>query len=123
MISHLSVGVSDLTRAIAFYDAVLAALGYVRVYTGPRSVGYGTPNGREPFALKARQKSEIGIDHGFHLAFVAESRDAVEAFHAAAIPEGGADDGAPGLRPDFGPSYCATFVVDPDGHRLEAVYQ
>jgi catechol 2,3-dioxygenase-like lactoylglutathione lyase family enzyme len=117
------VGVSDLARAISFYDAVLAALGYVRVYTGPRSVGYGMPDGREPFALKARQKSEIGVDQGFHLAFVAESREAVDAFHSAAIAEGGIDDGLPGLRPEFGTSYYAAFVVDPDGHRLEAVYQ
>jgi catechol 2,3-dioxygenase-like lactoylglutathione lyase family enzyme len=123
MISHLSIGVSDLERATEFYDAVLAALGYGRVYTGPRSVGYGTPDGREPFALKQRASADIGVDAGFHLAFVAESREAVRAFHAQALARGALDDGAPGLRPHYGPSYYAAFVVDPDGHRLEAVFQ
>lgn len=123
MISHLSLGVSDLPRAIKFYDVILAALGYVRVYTGSQSVGYGMPDGREPFALKARSASEIGIDHGFHLAFTAPNCEAVDAFYVAAIRQGGVTDGAPGLRPDYGPNYYAAFVVDPDGHRLEAVCQ
>jgi catechol 2,3-dioxygenase-like lactoylglutathione lyase family enzyme len=123
MISHLSIGVSDLARATSFYDAVLCALGYHRVFTGPASVGYGTPDGREPFALKARPASDIGIDQGFHLAFEAQSRDAVDAFHAAALAQGGRDDGAPGLRPHYGPTYFAAFVIDPDGRRLEAVHQ
>jgi catechol 2,3-dioxygenase-like lactoylglutathione lyase family enzyme len=121
MISHLSVGVSDLPVSTAFYDAVLTALGYDRVYTGPQSVGYGMPDGREPFALKLRPRSDLRIDRGFHLAFVAESREAVVAFHAEAIAHGGMDDGKPGLRPHYGSNYYAAFVIDPDGHRLEAV--
>ena len=58
---------------------------------------------------------------GFHLAFAAESRSAVQAFHAAALAAGGRDNGPPGLRPDYGEHYYAAFVVDPEGHRLEAV--
>jgi catechol 2,3-dioxygenase-like lactoylglutathione lyase family enzyme len=123
MISHLSIGVSDLGQAAEFYDAVLAALGYMRLYTGPRSLGYGRPDGREPFALKQRRASDIGVDAGFHLAFVAQSREAVRAFHAEALARGAQDDGAPGLRPHYGPSYYAAFVIDRDGHRLEAVCQ
>jgi len=59
---------------------------------------------------------------GFHLAFRAPSRAAVDRFHAAALAAGGASDGAPGPRPDYGPTYYAAFVIDPDGHKLEAVY-
>lgn len=123
MISHLSIGVSDLARTTEFYDAVLAALGYARIYTGSQSVGYGTPDGREPFALKQRIASDIGVDAGFHLAFIAQTPEAVRAFHAEALARGAQDDGAPGPRPQFGPSYYAAFVIDLDGHRLEAVCQ
>lgn len=123
MICHLSIGVSDLGQAVVFYDAILAALGFVRLYTGPKSVGYGTPDGREPFALKQRSASDIGVDAGFHLAFVAPTPEAVRAFHAEALAHGAQDDGAPGLRPHYGPSYYAAFVIDLDGHRLEAVCQ
>jgi catechol 2,3-dioxygenase-like lactoylglutathione lyase family enzyme len=58
---------------------------------------------------------------GFHLAFSAPSKAAVDAFHANALRVGGVDDGAPGLRPEYGPDYDAAFLVDPDGHRIEAV--
>ena len=121
MISHISVGVSDLPRAIMFYDAALAALGYVRVFMGTRSAGYGTPDGKESFALKLCPQSDIGTDCGFHLAFAAQNNEAVAAFYAAAIAHGGIDDGIPGPRPQYGPNYYAAFVMDPDGHRLEAV--
>lgn len=123
MISHLSIGVSDLGQAVEFYDAVLAVLGYRRLYTGSRSIGYGTPDGREPFALKQRSASDIGVDAGFHLAFVAPTPEAVRAFHAAALARGAQDDGAPGPRSRYGSSYYAAFVIDLDGHKLEVVYQ
>ncbi|HTI68312.1 MAG TPA: VOC family protein [Caulobacteraceae bacterium] len=121
MISHLSIGVSNLSRATAFYDAVLAGLGYVRIFSGPTSVGYGPPGGPEGLALKERPSSAIGVDEGFHLAFVASDHAAVDRFYEAAVALGGAGDGAAGLRPEYGPRYYAAFVVDHDGHRLEAV--
>ncbi|MGH7018621.1 MAG: VOC family protein [Brevundimonas sp.] len=123
MISHLSLGVSDLKKATAFYDAALATLGYVRVFSGPVSVGYGPPDGPEGLALKLRPADEIGVDHGFHLAFPARDHAAVDRFHAAALAQGGVDDGPPGLRPDYGEAYYAAFVVDLNGHRLEVVCQ
>jgi catechol 2,3-dioxygenase-like lactoylglutathione lyase family enzyme len=122
MISHVSVGVTDLSRAVAFYDAVLYALGYVRVFTGPISAGWGTPDGPEPFAVKLQARPPAA-GPGSHLAFTAPGREAVDAFHAAALAHGAVDDGEPGLRPHFGATYYAAFVFDPDGNRLEAVHQ
>jgi catechol 2,3-dioxygenase-like lactoylglutathione lyase family enzyme len=127
MLGHLSFGVSDLARSSQFYDAALAPLGFVRVFEkGLRAVGYAPPGTNESddkFALLARGSEARAPGAGFHLAFDAPSREAVDAFHAAALANGGQDDGAPGLRPHYGPTYYAAFVVDPDGYKLEAVHQ
>lgn len=128
MLHHLSLGAVDIERAARFYDAVLAPLGYVRVWTDLRpgetgqAVGYGPPGAGDHLAVKQVGQPVPPIP-GFHLAFSAPSREAVAAFHAAALAAGGRDNGAPGLRPDYGPHYYAAFVVDPEGHRLEAVCQ
>ena len=122
MLGHLSFGVRDLTTAIAFYDAALGPLGLVRVWTAPDAAGYGPPGGGDLLALKLRpQTSPPGP--GFHLAFNAPTRAAVDAFHAAALSSGGRDNGAPGLRLHYGPSYYAAFVIAPEGWALEAVCQ
>ncbi|MBY0335122.1 MAG: VOC family protein [Acetobacteraceae bacterium] len=121
MLAHLSFGVADLDRAMAFYDAALAPLGAVRVWQVPDQAGYGAPGGPDRLALK-RRDGAAPPGPGFHLAFAAPDRAAVDAFHAAALAAGGTDNGAPGLRPHYGPHYYAAFVVDPDGHRLEAVF-
>lgn len=127
MLHHISFGVSDIDRAAAFYDAALAALGYQRVWSDVKAghpnaaIGYGTAVGDDKFALKLRAGQSVPPAAGFHLAFAAPSRSAVHAFHAAAMQNGGQDNGAPGLRPDYGADYYAAFVVDPDGHPIEAV--
>ncbi|MEQ8398082.1 VOC family protein [Thalassobaculum sp.] len=123
MLGHLSFGVNDLDRAASFYDAILAPLGYVRVWTSAHAVGFGAPGGGDKLALFAKPGEVIAPGPGFHLAFTAPNRAAVDAFHAAALTAGGADDGGPGLRPRYGPSYYAAFVRDPDGYKLEAVHQ
>lgn len=120
MLHHVSLGVADLQRSAAFYDAALSALGYVRVWTDETAVGYGPPGGGDKLAIKLRPGA-AAPGPGFHLAFAAPTREAVGAFHAAALRHGGRDAGAPGLRPHYGPDYFAAFVVDPDGHRVEAV--
>jgi catechol 2,3-dioxygenase-like lactoylglutathione lyase family enzyme len=122
MLGHLSFGVADLARAVAFYDAALGALGCVRVWITETQAGYGLPGGTDRLALKL-QAGPMPPGPGFHLAFVAPDRAAVDAFHAAALRHGGTDEGAPGPRPHYGPSYYAAFVRDPDGHKLEAVFQ
>lgn len=120
LLHHLSFGVADLARSAAFYDAALGALGYRRVWADAVSVGYGGADGEEAFALKQREGARAPGE-GFHLAFSAASREAVDAFHFAALAHGGRDNGAPGLRPDYGAAYYAAFVIDPDGYQVEAV--
>lgn len=121
MLHHISFGVTDLARSAAFYDATLSALGYVRVWADDTAVGYGLPGGDDKLAIKLRPAASLAPGPGFHLAFAAPSRDAVMRFHAEALRHGGADNGAPGLRPHYGDHYYAAFVVDPDGYRVEAV--
>ena len=121
MLHHISFGVSNLERSAAFYDAALAVLGYVRVWTDSSAVGYGLAAGQDLFAVKLRASDATAPGPGFHLAFAAPSREAVARFHAEALAHGGLDNGAPGLRPAYGPNYFAAFVIDPDGYRIEAV--
>lgn len=127
MLHHLSLGVADLSRSVDFYDSVLAPLGIVRVWSDLRpgesgqAVGYGLPGGGDKLALKQVAGAGAVLIRGFHLAFAAPSQAAVLAFHAAALGAGGQDNGGPGPRPQYGPDYYAAFVLDPDGHALEAV--
>jgi catechol 2,3-dioxygenase-like lactoylglutathione lyase family enzyme len=126
MLHHISIGAKHIERAARFYDAVLAPLGYVRVWTDLRpgeeeqAVGYGPPGSGDKLAVK-QVPQPIPQLPGFHIAFAAPSRAAVSAFYAAALAAEGTDNGAPGLRPDYGPNYFAAFVIDPEGHRIEAV--
>lgn len=128
MLHHISLGVSDIERSAAFYDAALAPLGYVRVWedlspgADDQAVGYGVAGGGDKLALKQLSIGQRPPGPGFHLAFAAPDRQAVAAFHAAALAYGGTDNGGPGLRPHYGPTYFAAFVIDPDGHPIEAVF-
>jgi catechol 2,3-dioxygenase-like lactoylglutathione lyase family enzyme len=121
MLHHISLGVADLERAGAFYDAVMSPLGFERVWSDATAIGYGLQQHEDKLAIKLRGRDASPPGAGFHLALAAPSRQAVDAFHEAALRCGGQDNGAPGLRPDYGPDYYAAFVVDPDGHRIEAV--
>jgi catechol 2,3-dioxygenase-like lactoylglutathione lyase family enzyme len=120
MLHHISFGVQDLALSRAFYDAALGALGFRRVFEDETGIGYGLVDGQDKFCLKLRLGARAP-GAGFHLAFSAPSRAAVDAFHETALRIGGQDNGAPGLRPHYGPNYYAAFLVDPDGHRVEAV--
>ncbi|MBV8136010.1 MAG: VOC family protein [Deltaproteobacteria bacterium] len=122
MIDHTGIGVADVARSAAFYDVVLSALGLRRVIQIPKNdgadgVGYGVDypvfwiDRFHPHSVKQ------------HTAFAAKSRAQVDAFHAAALKAGGADNGAPGLRVGYPPGYYAAFVLDPDGNNLEAVFR
>jgi catechol 2,3-dioxygenase-like lactoylglutathione lyase family enzyme len=123
LLGHLSFGVNDLDRASAFYERVLAPLGYVRVWEHAKGAGFGPKGGGDKLALFANPGRVVAPGPGFHLAFQAPSRAAVDAFHAAAISAGGTDCGAPGPRPQYSPTYYAAFVIDLDGYKLEAVHQ
>jgi catechol 2,3-dioxygenase-like lactoylglutathione lyase family enzyme len=112
--------VSDLDASRTFYAAALAPFGYRLVYDKEPSLGFGTGDGGdedEPFAV-IREGSPATPTH---VAFTASSTAQVDAFHAAALEAGGRDNGAPGERP-YGGYYYAAFVLDPDGHNIEAVF-
>lgn len=119
MINHISIGVGDIAKARTFYDAALAPLGYTCKSDGADALGYGAA--AVSFWI-LRSKRPVAADErsGLHICFDAPSRKSVDAFHRAAIAAGGRDNGAPGLRADYGPGYYAAFVVDPHGYRLEA---
>lgn len=120
MLHHVSFPVRDLALSGAFYDAALGALGFRRVFEDDTAIGYGLVDDEDLFCLKLRDDVSAA-SAGFHLAFAAPDRSAVDRFHTAALTIGGHDNGAPGLRPDYGSHYCAAFLIDPDGHRIEAV--
>jgi catechol 2,3-dioxygenase-like lactoylglutathione lyase family enzyme len=120
VIDHLTIGVRDLERSRAFYRAALAPLGFDE--RGPwsdeqREIAFGA-EGAEDFAISP----EYEPGGQLHIAFSADSREAVQAFHAAALAAGGEDNGAPGERPEYAPGYYGAFVLDPDGHNVEAVF-
>ena len=120
MIDHVSVAVRDLGRASAFYEAVLRPLGYAKLEVRAATVGFGKKYSEFWINLRAEMLAERP-DGGAHVCLRASATAAVDAFHAAALSHGGADDGAPGLRPQHGDGYYAAFIRDPDGNRIEAV--
>ena len=123
MIAHVSIGVRDIDRSKRFYDAALEPLGYKCLRPARSLLGYGY--GRDSIALwvvYAERPAPADEKSGLHFCFTAPNTAAVDAFHAAAIAAGGHDNGAPGLRPIYGPDYYAAFIIDPDGYRIEAYY-
>ena len=121
MIDHVSVAVSDLSRATRFYETLLAAIGYTSIDVRGTTVGFGKKYSE--FWINARpEMAPIPPHSGAHVCLRARSTDEVDAFHAAALAGGGASDGPPGLRPHDGEAgYYAAFIRDPDGNRIEAV--
>ena len=127
MIDHLGITVRDFDRSRAFYTAVLAPVGAALVMevtpdmtgNGTRHAGFGR-EGKPSFWIGTRP-DDIATRDGLHVAFVAASRADVNAFHTAALAAGARDNGAPGLRPHYHPNYYGAFVIDPDGHNIEAV--
>jgi len=124
MLDHVSLGVSDIERSRRFYDAALRPLGLVRIVDFGRGRGsdYGAAPGSLGVEFTITAETSVAAPYpGIHLCFRAPGREAVHAFHAAALGAGGRDDGAPGPRPHYHADYYAAFVLDPDGHRIEAV--
>ena len=127
MLHHISFAVTDIERAAKFYDHALSALGYVRVFEDLRpgeedqAVGYGLEGEGDKFCIKQASASSASAGHGLHLAFAAPDQKSIHEFHKQALLHGGNDNGGPGPRTEYGPDYYACFVVDPDGHRIEAV--
>jgi catechol 2,3-dioxygenase-like lactoylglutathione lyase family enzyme len=120
MIDHVSVAVRDLARAAAFYERLLAPLGYTRLVDRPATVGFGKTYPELWLNLRA-DMGAAAANPGAHVALRAASADAVRAFHAAALAGGGASAGDPGPRQAAMAAYFGAFVLDPDGNKLEAV--
>jgi catechol 2,3-dioxygenase-like lactoylglutathione lyase family enzyme len=126
MIDHLGIPVTDYSRAVAFYKAALAPLGITLLMEVPAEVteakepaaGFGKDG--KPFFWFGAEKNVAG---NTHVAFAATSRAQVDAFYAAAIAAGGRNNGRPGERVHYHPGYYGAFVLDPDGHNIEAVHR
>ena len=117
MLDHVSLGVSDIERSRKFYDRALRPLGIERLYAeGETASGYGADR-KAFFWIGLRE----ALQTGSHVAFAAEDRETVDRFHQAALAAGGRDNGQPGLRPHYHKDYYGAFVLDPDGHNIEAV--
>jgi len=124
MLDHIGLAVSDIDRSRAFYAAALAPLGYRLIHeltpdqteSGGTAVMFGIA-GEVDFVIADNERP----GEGNHVAFRAGTREAVRAFHAAALQAGGEDNGGPGPRPQYGETYYAAFVHDPDGFNVEAV--
>lgn len=124
MLDHIGLSVSDLARSRTFYDAVMPAIGASCVMvvtlgeTGGtyEGAGYGR-DGKPSFWIGSGGRTKGSL----HIAFAVEDRAQVDAFYTTALAAGATDNGAPGLRPHYHPNYYAAFVLDPDGHNIEAV--
>jgi catechol 2,3-dioxygenase-like lactoylglutathione lyase family enzyme len=116
MFDHVSIKVKNFAKAKPFYAESLAPLGYKVLYESEGSIGMG--DGKEPTLWISQDEP---VTAAVHVAFASSDRKKVDAFHAAALKAGGRDNGAPGLRPDYSPTYYAAFAHDPDGNNIEAV--
>ena len=122
MLDHVGFPVSDYARSKAFYEKALAPLGYVLVVEVRQdgrdapAAGFGA-NGKPDFWIGG----EGGLNKQVHIAIAGKDRASVDGFYRAAIAAGGRDNGVPGLRPHYHPNYYGAFVLDPDGHNIEAV--
>jgi catechol 2,3-dioxygenase-like lactoylglutathione lyase family enzyme len=116
MLDHVTIGVTDVERSKIFYDRALRPLGIRCVHQGDGFAGFGS-SGKAYFWIGLKHAPQTGV----HIAFATEDRKSVDAFHAAALGAGGKDNGKPGLRAQYHPNYYGAFILDPDGHNIEAV--
>lgn len=116
MLDHIIISVSDYSVSKSFYEKALEPLGYHVIMEFGEAAGFGILE-KPDFFIKQGE----ALTPTIHLAFTSRDRETVSAFHAAALAAGGKDHGAPGLRVEYHPNYYGAFVLDPDGHNIEAV--
>ena len=119
MIGHIGIYVDDIEKAKAFYAAALAPLGYAVLKEFPEwsVIGLGVGENADLWI------SQREANHNVHVALTADSKEMVQAFHAAGVSAGGSDNGAPGYRKEYAPGYYGAFITDPFGNNIEAVFQ
>jgi len=117
-LGHIGVPVADIARAKAFYDAIADSIGLKQLADHDDFVGYGLDDSYEFYI----HTGKVGIS-GLHVCFDVNSKEAVEEFYKTGLEAGGTDNGAPGIREDYSPTYYAAFVIDPDGNNIEAVFR
>lgn len=119
MFSHVTVGTNDIEAARAFYDAAMQAIGHGRVSDyGDVATAYGSSGDSQFWIMKPFDESPASVGNGQMTALLAPTRASVDAFYAAAMANGGSDEGAPGLRPDYGENYYGAYMRDPEGNKL-----
>lgn len=118
MYDHIGFKVKDLAASVRFYEAALAPLGNVLNSSDESGAGLGP---KDASALWLAAGGKPAKNGGIHIAFRAPNRAAVDAFYKKGLKAGGNDNGAPGLRVDYSPTYYAAFLIDPDGNNVEAV--
>jgi catechol 2,3-dioxygenase-like lactoylglutathione lyase family enzyme len=121
VLSHITVGVSDIDRSTAFYDVVLGELGIARGKTGDGFAGWGSGHEGGFFITLPLDRKPASVGNGVSVSFLAPSREAVDRFHAKATALGAIDEGKPGLRPHYHANYYAAYLRDLDGNKIAAV--
>jgi catechol 2,3-dioxygenase-like lactoylglutathione lyase family enzyme len=121
MFSHVTLGTNDWQRARRFWIAVMEVLGHPVMFERDGGIAFGEPIGPKTFVGAPFDGAAAHAGNGVHIAYLAATRAQVDAFHAAALANGGSDEGPPGLRPHYHPGYYGAYVRDPDGNKLQAV--
>ena len=117
-LGHIGIPVKDIKQSKIFYDAVAPHVGLKLINAHDDFVGYGGAGSYE-FYIHTAKKAVSGV----HVCFEVDAKEQVDVFHKEAVAVGGKDNGAPGIRKDYSPTYYAAFVIDPDGNNIEAVYR
>ena len=121
MFSHVTLGTNDWPRARPFWLAVMEVLGHPVMFEREDGIAFGEPVGPKTFIGPPFDGAAAAAGNGVHVAFLVDSHTKVDAFYAAALANGGRDEGAPGPRPQYHPHYYGAYVRDPDGNKLQAV--
>lgn len=121
MISHVTLGTNDLTKALAFYDDLFAILGMQRFFTADWGAAYGIRGQGHTLVMRPYDGQSATPGNGMHVAYLARDRTQVDLFYQTAMENGATDEGAPGLRPQYHADYYACYIRDPDGNKLQAV--
>lgn len=123
---HISINVKDYSKSKAFYDKALKPLGVELTKEFGLFGGYGKAGKAELWVGEGKSdfqtEEQVKVITPIHICFVASSSAEVDSFHRAGLEAGGKDNGAPGLRPQYHKNYYGAFIIDPDGHNVEAVY-